>query len=250
MNNRDFAKLAKTPMPNRFGGSAGGGGGGGGGSKRDEAKDSEARKEINRQRQEEKQAKAKAWRMKNAPQNKKKADEEGYRDRASERRDGGEGDYEGVSAEQAAALAQQGQAAGALQGEGMSSLEASKYLGGDMEHTHLVKGLDMQLLNKVRDDLKKQKIEQEAEAAADGGGGGGADDGPVVDPKARSALAKGILLAITAESSYRASLKGDADDDADSKKKGKDKKAVLEPLRGERAKDIVRTQPPPSACGF
>jgi IK cytokine len=28
-------------------------------------------------------------------------------------------------------------------------IENSKYLGGDMEHTHLVKGLDFALLNKV-----------------------------------------------------------------------------------------------------
>ena len=28
-------------------------------------------------------------------------------------------------------------------------IQASKYLGGDMEHTHLVKGLDFALLEKV-----------------------------------------------------------------------------------------------------
>jgi len=31
-----------------------------------------------------------------------------------------------------------------------AEIENSKYLGGDMEHTHLVKGLDFALLNKVR----------------------------------------------------------------------------------------------------
>ena len=29
-------------------------------------------------------------------------------------------------------------------------IQESKYLGGDMEHTHLVKGLDFALLQKVR----------------------------------------------------------------------------------------------------
>ena len=30
------------------------------------------------------------------------------------------------------------------------SIEESKFLGGDLEHTHLVKGLDFALLQKVR----------------------------------------------------------------------------------------------------
>ena len=46
----------------------------------------------------------------------------------------------------------------------------SKYLGGDMEHTHLVKGLDFALLNKMRSEQhaadKKQKM-LEAEAATE-----------------------------------------------------------------------------------
>ena len=32
------------------------------------------------------------------------------------------------------------------------TVEETKFLGGDMEHTHLVKGLDYALLNKVRPD--------------------------------------------------------------------------------------------------
>lgn len=32
---------------------------------------------------------------------------------------------------------------------GVFFLQESKYLGGDMEHTHLVKGLDYSLLHKV-----------------------------------------------------------------------------------------------------
>ena len=36
------------------------------------------------------------------------------------------------------------------------SAEHSKYLGGDLKHTHLVKGLDFALLKKVRDEMRDQ----------------------------------------------------------------------------------------------
>ena len=39
---------------------------------------------------------------------------------------------------------------GDLRGGGQLSYEDSKYLGGDVAHTHLVKGLDFALLHKVR----------------------------------------------------------------------------------------------------
>ena len=236
MNNRDFAKLAKTPRPDRFGGGSSDGGGSGGGrsrSDREEEEDRQTRKEINTQKLEEKKAKAKAWRMANAPQNKKKNADDGYRDRASERRDGGGGDYEDTSAIEAAVgqVGKEGQV-GALQGAAMSSLEASKYLGGDMEHTHLVKGLDFQLLNKVRDDLKKQDLDAEKDKAEAG------EDEDVAEPTGRSALAKGILLSLAAGTSYRAGLRGDS---ADTKKKDEKKKQPsAAPPRGERAKDIFR----------
>ncbi|VVD05313.1 unnamed protein product [Leptidea sinapis] len=41
--------------------------------------------------------------------------------------------------------------------------DESKYLGGDMEHTHLVKGLDYALLQKVRSEIQTREQEQEAE---------------------------------------------------------------------------------------
>ena len=44
-------------------------------------------------------------------------------------------------------------------------IHESKYLGGDMDHTHLVKGLDFALLQKVRSE-----IETREEAAADESG--------------------------------------------------------------------------------
>lgn len=38
------------------------------------------------------------------------------------------------------------------------SLEESKYLGGDIEHTHLVKGLDYALLSQIRAEREKKKL--------------------------------------------------------------------------------------------
>ena len=40
-------------------------------------------------------------------------------------------------------------------------IQESKFLGGDMEHTHLVKGLDYALLQKVRSELEQQELEEE-----------------------------------------------------------------------------------------
>lgn len=45
------------------------------------------------------------------------------------------------------------------------SIEKSKYLGGDVEHTHLVKGLDYALLNKIRSEMvKKPEAGDDADA--------------------------------------------------------------------------------------
>lgn len=40
-------------------------------------------------------------------------------------------------------------------------IEESKFLGGDLEHTHLVKGLDYALLQKVKAELENQTGEDE-----------------------------------------------------------------------------------------
>ncbi|EEH57657.1 uncharacterized protein MICPUCDRAFT_11850, partial [Micromonas pusilla CCMP1545] len=65
-----------------------------------------------------------------------------YRDRAKERRNETNADYEGDRG--GAAL------------EGLS-IEESKFLGGDVEHTHLVKGLDFALLKKVRAEIRESE---------------------------------------------------------------------------------------------
>ncbi|EJW82150.1 hypothetical protein WUBG_06943 [Wuchereria bancrofti] len=46
------------------------------------------------------------------------------------------------------------------------AIQESKYLGGDMEHTHLVKGLDYSLLHKVRSEIamREQKSDEVLES--------------------------------------------------------------------------------------
>jgi len=43
------------------------------------------------------------------------------------------------------------------------TIENSKFLGGDVEHTHLVKGLDFALLQKVRSEQAKKDREEDDE---------------------------------------------------------------------------------------
>ncbi|CAI7929172.1 unnamed protein product [Closterium sp. NIES-54] len=56
------------------------------------------------------------------------------------------------------------------------AIEKSKFLGGDVEHTHLVKGLDYALLNKVRSEMKGRPGERGGEAGGAGEEGGEEDE--------------------------------------------------------------------------
>lgn len=78
-----------------------------------------------------------------------------YRDRAKERRDDQNPDYEATELGQFHAVAPPGASDILLAEAHKLSIEKSKYLGGDVEHTHLVKGLDYALLNKVRSEMDK-----------------------------------------------------------------------------------------------
>lgn len=92
-----------------------------------------------------------------------------YRDRARERRDGDNPDYQAMDASGGSAVS----AYRAVAPDIKSGLDAeerrrqmiqeSKFLGGDMEHTHLVKGLDFALLQKVRSEIVVKEHEQEIE---------------------------------------------------------------------------------------
>ncbi|KAI9361648.1 RED-like protein N-terminal region-domain-containing protein [Zopfochytrium polystomum] len=85
------------------------------------------------------------------------------RDRAKERREGINPDYEDSEAilDRLTALASQA----ADESESARQTKAavyqqSKYLGGDVKHTHLVKGLDFALLKKVRNEIGKAEEEE------------------------------------------------------------------------------------------
>lgn len=95
---------------------------------------------------------------------------EKYRDRAKERRDGANKDYEQTdiisTTADYRAVAPNAQAGENYQERRKQIIQESKYLGGDMEHTHLVKGLDYALLDKVRAEIMSKEEEKEAEMEA------------------------------------------------------------------------------------
>ncbi|XP_065850105.1 suppressor of mec-8 and unc-52 protein homolog 2 [Euphorbia lathyris] len=79
-----------------------------------------------------------------------------YRDRAKERREDQNPDYEPTELGSFHAVAPPGAVDIRAAEAHKISIEKSKYLGGDVEHTHLVKGLDYALLNKVRSEIDKK----------------------------------------------------------------------------------------------
>ncbi|TPX72991.1 hypothetical protein SpCBS45565_g00317 [Spizellomyces sp. 'palustris'] len=91
----------------------------------------------------------------------------GYRDRARERREGANPDYEETE-QMLAVLKASEESQNADQSETDSSLSyaQSKYLGGDAQHTHLVKGLDYALLEKVQRELQQKDTEEKKEEEA------------------------------------------------------------------------------------
>jgi len=76
-----------------------------------------------------------------------------YRDRAKERRDGGESEAHDASSSGYRAVAPDIRQNHDAEERRRQMIQESKYLGGDMEHTHLVKGLDFALLQKVRSEI-------------------------------------------------------------------------------------------------
>ncbi|GFX61105.1 protein Red [Trichonephila clavipes] len=91
-----------------------------------------------------------------------------YRDRAKERRDGVNPDYQNedpiTSAAGYRAVAPDAKSGLDAAERRRQMIQESKFLGGDMEHTHLVKGLDYALLQKVRSEINyKEKEEEELE---------------------------------------------------------------------------------------
>ncbi|KAK1288739.1 hypothetical protein QJS10_CPB19g01968 [Acorus calamus] len=79
-----------------------------------------------------------------------------YRDRAKERREDQNPDYEANELGSFHAVAPPGTVDLRTADAHKISIENSKYLGGDVEHTHLVKGLDYALLHKIRSEIVKK----------------------------------------------------------------------------------------------
>lgn len=93
---------------------------------------------------------------------------EKYRDRARERRDGSNQDYQPTDVAGSAnnayrAVAPDVKSCMDAAERRRQLIQESKFLGGDMEHTHLVKGLDYALLQKVRSEIIVKEQEQEIE---------------------------------------------------------------------------------------
>ncbi|CAE7799826.1 SMU2, partial [Symbiodinium microadriaticum] len=134
LSNKDFVKILSD------------GGGGSGGDR-----DGNGKFDLNQIRQWDQQNRAKEQRKsaKKAAGQKTDKDEEedatskkadNYRDRAQERRNDANPDYDAQ-----------------LEAVANLDVEQTKYLGGDEEHTHLVKGLDYALLRKVRNQTEKNE---------------------------------------------------------------------------------------------
>ena len=101
-------------------------------------------------------------------------EEPAYRDRAKERREESAPEYQGeLSGAVLAGVAGGVPGVTARDELRQLSVEESKFLGGDVEHTHLVKGLDFALLRKVRAEMAETEKDvafergREARASAD-----------------------------------------------------------------------------------
>ncbi|XP_032233362.2 protein Red [Nematostella vectensis] len=90
-----------------------------------------------------------------------------YRDRARERREGVNPDYQSTdtlsSTANYRAVGPTQEANDTTAERRRLAIQESKFLGGDMEHTHLVKGLDFALLQKVRSEITGEGDEGEGE---------------------------------------------------------------------------------------
>jgi len=89
-------------------------------------------------------------------------DDKHYRDRAKERRQEMNPDYE----ETKAIFSMLNKNSDVEINEKTLTYEQSKYLGGDESHTHLVKGLDYAFLKKVRKELEMKKMQQQKDDEA------------------------------------------------------------------------------------
>ena len=166
LSNADFRKLMMTPRagsgaapatPSLGGSTPGGGAMSGGGTP------SMTPRRVDKAKAEERRKKKTYYAKLKKDEDDKMAElASKYRDRAKERRDGTEG---GAPPAEDANNAYRAVAPNAHMHDAAERrkqlIHESKYLGGDMEHTHLVKGLDFALLQKVRAEI--EAVEEQAE---------------------------------------------------------------------------------------
>lgn len=92
---------------------------------------------------------------------------EKYRDRAKERREGATTDFTQNDARNSTsgyrAVAPEMKSGIDTAERRRQLIQESKFLGGDLQHTHLVKGLDYALLQKVRSEITHQEAIEETE---------------------------------------------------------------------------------------
>ena len=134
-----------------------GGGGGGAASDDDDSDGGDVRRQEDAGSDDENDGDEKEPKWKRERRAKKRAKDEAegkvrYRDRAKERREGRtNADYAGVDAGEAAVAGADADSSGnVLGGADAEADNMTKYLGGDESRTHLVKGLDLALAEKVR----------------------------------------------------------------------------------------------------
>ena len=137
-----------------------GGGGGGAASDDDDSDGGDVRRQEDAGSDDENDGDEKEPKWKRERRAKKRAKDEAegkirYRDRAKERREGRtNADYAGIDAGEAAVAGADADSSsnvlGGADAEADNMTNMTKYLGGDESRTHLVKGLDLALAEKVR----------------------------------------------------------------------------------------------------
>ena len=174
MTNADFRKLMMTPRAGSgaepatpsLGGITPGGGAMSGGSSAPATP-----RRVDKAKAEERRKKKTYYAKLKKDEDDKMAElAEKYRDRAKERREGVDGPSvpteDATNAYRAVAPNAHGVHDAAERRKQM--IHESKYLGGDMEHTHLVKGLDFALLQKVRAEIVSREVVEAEEEEEEG----------------------------------------------------------------------------------
>jgi len=154
LTNADFRKMLMTPGPNsKLGAKAKAGLSTLGQLEKDKQKEKD--KKIREKKK--KKGEYLEWKKSVTEREKELADK--YRDRAVERREE-QKSFDIAAYNQNNQYAPNAADIASLAERRKQSIQESKFLGGDMEHTHLVKGLDFALLQKMREEIVKTDLQE------------------------------------------------------------------------------------------